>query len=90
MYRHSFKVSSNPEVRRRGLPRVSRDNSALEDCLADEEKRPLKNSKQNPGYSTSSGENDTNDFLLNSGKTLNAHKEPKNRYVARLLGDKHH
>ena len=90
MYRHSFKVSSNPEVRRRGLPRAPRNNSALEDCLADEEKRPLKNSKQNPGYSTSPGENDTKDFLLNSGKTLNAYKEPKNRYVARLLGEKHH
>ena len=80
MYRHSFKVSSNPEVRRRGLPRAPRNNSALEDCVADEEKRPLKNSKQNPGYSTSPGENDTKD----------AHKEPKNRYVARLLGEKHH
>ena len=90
MYRHSFKVSSNPEVRRRGLPRAPRNNSALEDCVADEEKRPLKNSKQNPGYSTSPGENDTKDVLLNSGKTSDAHKEPKNRYVARLLGEKHH
>ena len=90
MYRHSFKVSSNPEVRRRGLPRAPPNDSVLEDCLADEEKRPLKNKKQNPGYSTSPGENDTKDFLLNSGKTLNARKEPKDKYVARLLGEKHH
>lgn len=90
VYRHSFKVSPDPDVPSRGLPRAPRNNSSLEDCLTDEEKRPLKNSKQNHGYSTSLGENGTNNFLLNSGRTLNAHKKPKNKYVARLLGEKYH
>ena len=88
VYRHSFKVSSDPELPSRGLLRGPRNNSSLEDCLTDEEKkRPLKNSKQNHGYST---ENHPHNFFLNSSRTLNAHKEPKNKYVARLLGEKHY
>ena len=90
VYRHSFKVSSDPEVPSRGLLRGPMNNRFLEDCLTDKEKkRPLKTSKQNHGYSTLLTENRPHNFLLNSGRTLNAHKEPKNKYVARLLGEKH-
>ena len=79
MYRRAFKISSDdsrPDAGR--LPRVRHKmDDALEDCLREGKSRTPKNSIQH----------EPTNILLNSGRTLNASKKSKNKYVARLLGE---
>jgi hypothetical protein len=89
VYRHSFKVSSNDtRPSQGGLPRVRHKMyGALEDCLREGETKLTRHSIQKFGDSTSSGQDETTNSLLNSGRTVNPSKEPKNKYAARLLGE---